>query len=154
MHPETQFLKYVPVTGEKYLGLAYVRYLGKIILLYKVMASQDGPGYWCSPGSAKTGVKRDGKDNYESWFRLDSSYDSDEMQAFILSHVEPILHQSAGSVFRPHQNPSHAPHTPNLSHAQQQVQYPQPQQPYQQQAAQQGYLPNTGHENEWGNPGF
>ena len=100
---DKQFLKYIPMPGEKHLGVAMVRWFGKIILTYKVMPSQDG-GYWISPGSTKIGVKRDGKDNYQEWFQLDSNYDRDEMKEFILSHVEPILAQTQASVFSPQQN--------------------------------------------------
>ena len=96
---DKQFIKYVPVQGEKHLGIAIVRWLGKIILRYKIMQSTQGQGYWVAAGSAKIGVKADGKDNYEEWFQLDSNYDSDEMKEFILMNVEPILKQSQGSVF-------------------------------------------------------
>jgi len=97
---DKQFMKYVPVQGEKHLGIAIVRWLGKIILRYKVMQSHDG-GYWVAAGSAKIGVKHDGKDNYEEWFQLDSSYDRDEMKDFILQNVIPILNQRQASAFAP-----------------------------------------------------
>ena len=124
MNQDKQFLKYVPVQGEKHLGIAIVRWLGKIILRYKVMTSQDGSGYWVAAGSAKIGVKRDGKDNYEEWFQLDSSYDRDEMKEFILQHVEPILAQKQASVFAP---------PPQQNYAPQQGQYQQQQPPAYQQ---------------------
>lgn len=149
MNQDKQFLKYVPVVGEKHLGIAIVRWLGKIILRYKVMQSQDGSGYWVAAGSAKIGVKRDGKDNYEEWFQLDSSYDRDEMKEFILQHVEPILAQKQASVFAP---------PPQQQYAPQQGQYQaQPNPNYQQapqQAQQQSFLPPTGQPNEWDNPPF
>ena len=144
MNQDKQFLKYVPVTGEKHLGIAIVRYFGKIILRYKVMASQEG-GYWVSPGSAKIGVKRDGKDNYEEWFQLDSSFDRDEMKDFILSHVEPILAQKQGSVFAP--QPAYG--------AQPQAQYhAQPNPNYQPPAQQQSFLPPEAPQGNWDNPPF
>jgi len=97
---EMQFLKYVPVQGEKFLGIAVMRWLGKIILRFKVMEStQPGGGYWVSAGSAKVGVKHDGKDNYEEWYQIDSSYDRDIVKEFVLMHVEPILRQSRASIF-------------------------------------------------------
>lgn len=151
MNQDKQFLKYVPVQGEKHLGIAIVRWLGKIILRYKVMQSQDGSGYWVAAGSAKIGVKRDGKDNYEEWFQLDSSFDRDEMKEFILMNVEPILAQKQASVFAP---------PPQQQYAPQQGQYQaQPQQQpnpnYQQQAQpqQQSFIPQ-GQPGEWDNPPF
>ncbi len=147
MNQDKQFLKYVPVQGEKHLGIAIVRWLGKIILRYKVMASQDGSGYWVAAGSAKIGVKRDGKDNYEEWFQLDSSYDRDEMKEFILQHVEPILMQKQASVFAP----------PPAYGAQPQAQYQgQPNPNYQQQAQpqQQSFLPPEAPQGNWDNPPF
>lgn len=96
---DKQFLKYVPVQGEKHLGIAIVRWLGKIILRYKVLQSQDGSGLWIAAGSAKIGVRRDGKDNYEEWFQLDSTYDRDEMKDFILAHVENEIKKTSGQVF-------------------------------------------------------
>lgn len=98
MSQDKQFLKFVAVQGEKHLGVAVVRWLGKIILRYKVMPSQEG-GYWIAAGSTKLGVKRDGKENYEEWFQLDSTYERDEMRDFILDHIEPILSQKHKSVF-------------------------------------------------------
>ena len=96
-----QFLKYTPIQGEKYLGIAVMRWLGKIILRFKVMEStqQGGGGYWVSAGSAKVGLKHDGKDNYEEWFQIDSSYDRDLVKEFVLMNVEPILRQSRGSIY-------------------------------------------------------
>lgn len=149
MNQDKQFLKYVPVQGEKHLGIAIVRWLGKIILRYKVMQSNDGSGYWVAAGSAKIGVKRDGKDNYEEWFQLDSSFDRDEMKEFILANVEPILAQKQASVFAP---------PPQQQYAPQQGQYQaQPNPNYQQQpqqAQQQSFLPPTGQPSEWDNPPF
>ena len=155
MNQDKQFLKYVPVVGEKHLGIAIVRWLGKIILRYKVMQSQDGSGYWVAAGSAKIGVKRDGKDNYEEWFQLDSSFDRDEMKEFILAHVEPILAQKQASVFAPPpQQQYNAPQ--NAYNAQQSQNQGQPNQNYQQQAQpqQQSFLPPSGQPNEWDNPPF
>lgn len=148
MNQDKQFLKYVPVAGEKHLGIAIVRWLGKIILRYKVMQSQDGSGYWVAAGSAKIGVKRDGKDNYEEWFQLDSSYDRDEMKEFILQHVEPILAQKQASVFAP---------APTAQYNAPQAQYQgqgNPNYQQQQQPQQQSFLPNSGQPPEWDNPPF
>lgn len=153
MNQDKQFLKYVPVQGEKHLGIAIVRWLGKIILRYKVMASQDGTGYWVAAGSAKIGVKRDGKDNYEEWFQLDSSYDRDEMKEFILQHVEPILAQKQASVFAPQQNASYGQQTQNYGHYQQQG-HAQPNPNYQQQPQQQSFFPGNGQPNEMDNMPF
>lgn len=112
-NPDMQFLKYTPVTGEKFLGIAVMRWLGKIILRFKVMEStQPGGGYWVTAGSAKVGVKPDGKDNYEEWYQIDSSYDRDMVKEFVLMHVEPILRQSRGTIYggqssQPAQAPSY-----------------------------------------------
>lgn len=153
MNQDKQFLKYVPVQGEKHLGIAIVRWLGKIILRYKVMQSQDGTGYWVAAGSAKIGVKRDGKDNYEEWFQLDSSYDRDEMKEFILQHVEPILAQKQASVFSPPQNAAYGQQNANYGHYQQQGQAQQ--NPNQgQYAQQQSFFPGNGHPNENDNMPF
>lgn len=127
-NPDMQFLKYTPVTGEKYLGIAVMRWLGKIILRFKVMEStQAGGGYWVTGGSVKLGVKADGKDNYEEWYQIDSSYDRDMLKEFVLMHVEPILRQSRGSIYggqssQPMQNPAYGQQT-------QQQAYNAPQQP-------------------------
>lgn len=143
MNQDKQFLKYVPVQGEKYLGIAIVRWFGKIILRYKVMQSQDGQGYWVAAGSAKIGKKRDGSDNYEEWFQLDSSYDREEMKEFILMNVEPILAQKQASVF--------APPPQYSAHAQQ----PQQQAPNQQNYSNQGQGQNYNASSDpWGQPPF
>lgn len=96
---DKQFLKYVPVHGEKHIGIAIVRWLGKIILRYKILPSQDGSGYWVSAGSTKMGLRPDGKDKYEEWFQLDSSYDKEEMKDFVLANVEIEIKKTSGNAF-------------------------------------------------------
>lgn len=134
---DLQFLKYVPVEGEKHLGIAYVRWLGKIILLFKVSPSTNGNGYWIAAGAAKIGVKHDGKDNYQEWFQVDSTFDREEIKDFILRHVTPLIAQSSGSVY----------------HAKPAVVQPQQQYAPQQQAVQQTFAQNPT-SNYYDNPPF
>lgn len=92
---DKQFLKFVPTPGEKHLGIAVIRWKGAIILRYKIIPSQDGSGYWVSPGGVKTGITPEGKDKYEEWFALDSSYEKEEMRDFVLASVTPLLKQTS-----------------------------------------------------------
>lgn len=139
-NPDMQFLKYTAVTGEKHLGIAVMRWLGKIILRFKVMEStQPGGGYWVTAGSAKIGVKVDGKDNYEEWYQIDSSYDRDMVKEFVLYHVEQKLKESRGSIYGSYQSaPAQAPSQSYGAPAQQMQQG----QSYGQQAPQQAYNPS------------
>lgn len=134
---EMQFLKYTPVTGEKFLGIAVIRWLGKIILRFKIMEStQPGGGYWATAGSAKVGIRPDGKDNYEEWYQIDSSYDRDQIKDFVLMHVETILKQSRGTIYG--DQSSQQGHNPSQRQQAQQQAYNAPPMPEYNQAPQSG----------------
>lgn len=100
-----EFLKWIPVQGEKYLGIAVVRFERRFIFRFKVMPSDHG-GLWATTASLKTGTLN-GKDKYDNAFELDSSYENDAMKEFVILNVESIMNQNrvnpnqAGSVFQP-----------------------------------------------------
>lgn len=81
-----EFLKFIPVTGEKHLGIAVIRIERKYVVRFKIQASEQG-GYWVSSPSMKSGVFN-GKDSYVSAFQFDSSYENEEVKNFILANVE------------------------------------------------------------------
>ena len=84
-----EFLKWIPVNGEKHLGIAVIRYERRFIFRFKVMSSEHG-GYWCTTAAFKTGFIN-GKDKYEAAFQLDSDYEKDAMNEFVIQHVTAAM---------------------------------------------------------------
>lgn len=98
-----EFLKWIPVQGEKHLGIAVIRFERRFIFRFKVMPSDQG-GLWATTASLKTGVYN-GKDRYDNAFELDSNYENDAMKEFVIQNVDALMNQNrvnpnqAGSVF-------------------------------------------------------
>lgn len=88
---ECEFLEFIPISGEKHIGVAVVLWRGEIVLRYKVFPAQDGAGYWIAPGALKMGVRPDGKDNFLEYFSLDSNYKRDKIKDFVVSHVTACI---------------------------------------------------------------
>lgn len=96
-----EYLKYTPVQGEKYEGVATIRYEKRFIFRFKIVKS-DRQGYYCQTASNK--IIREGKESYVPAFSLDSSYEYDEMKAFVLSRSEQAMTQLQPSLSLPRQN--------------------------------------------------
>lgn len=94
---DLQFLKYIPTPGEKAVGIAVIRMDRKFIFRFRILPSEQG-GYWITTAAMKTGVYN-GKDKYEDAFQFDSTYEKDEVHAFVLQHVEAAMQQNNPSVF-------------------------------------------------------
>lgn len=122
MNSNYEFLKFIKVEGEKHLGIAVIRIDRRFIIRFKVIPSDNGD-YWISSPSMKAGIYN-GKDSYVSAFQFDSSYENDEIKAFILENLQRHMNPQSESVFAtkaaPQQNPNN-------------YQYSQPQQQYKQQ---------------------
>ncbi len=114
-----EFMKYIPCPGEKFLGIAIIRYERRFIFRFKILPSEKG-GYWATTASMKTG-SANGKDKYEPAFSLDSDYEKSQMLEFVISCVEKELAQKVAPQASVFQQP--------VSHA---YQAPQQQQSYQQ----------------------
>lgn len=82
-----EFLSYIPTPGEKSLGIASIRYMGKIMLRYRILPRKDGQGYF--PASSSLKIKDDftGADKYIESFMIDSRSDNDEILRFVMSNV-------------------------------------------------------------------
>lgn len=99
-----EFLKWIPVQGEKYLGIAVIRFERRFIFRFKVMPSDHG-GLWATTASLKTGVLN-GKDKYDNAFSMDSDYEKEALNEFVIMQVEAIMNQNrvnpnqTGSVFQ------------------------------------------------------
>lgn len=129
---DIEFLKLDLTPGEKYIGIAAVRYEKRFIFRFKVIPKDDG-GYFLAPAAHKVG-NNNGKDVYAPAFQLDSSYESDEMRAFILSHIASKIQstQMSANVFNPPppQQPQNSYQNPPQQqyYQSQQPHYPQQQQ--------------------------
>lgn len=84
-----EFLKWIPVSGEKHLGIAVIRFERRFIYRFKVLTSEHG-GLWATTAAFKTGVVN-GKDKYESAFDLDSSYENEMIKDFVCAQVSAIM---------------------------------------------------------------
>lgn len=126
-----EFLKWIPVQGEKYLGIAVVRFERRFIFRFKVMPSDHG-GLWATTASLKTGVLN-GKDKYDNAFELDSSYENDAMKEFVIQNVEMIQQgnrvnpNQQGSVFQAQQQAQPNQNYGGYPQQQQQASYNAPQ---------------------------
>lgn len=115
MNPIVEFVKYEKAgSDEKYLGIATVKYLGKIILNYKVVMKKDGSGYFPTVGSYKNPQE---PSQFLSWFLIDSNFDVQEIENCIRKNIRQYM--------QPEPQPQY----------QAQQQYQQTQQPQQQQYA-------------------
>lgn len=123
------YLKYIPTPGEKHVGVAVIRTTfddpqqSKIITAFKILPSEKG-GYWVNGAALKTGVGPNGKDTYLDSFRHDSSYENDELRAFVLMHSEAEMNKSGASVFGTASPSAHQQQAPRPSPQTQQAQQP------------------------------
>ena len=79
-----EFMKFDSLFGEKYVGIATIRYEKRFIFRFK-MVPKEGGGFYAQPAAYK--LSRDGKDIYVGAFQLDSSYEFDEMKDFVVQNV-------------------------------------------------------------------
>ena len=135
-----EFMKFIKVDGEKYVGIAVIRYERRFIFRFKIMPNDQG-GYWAFTASMKTGVLN-GKDKYEPSFSLDSDYEKSQLTDFVLQNVERELAQVSNnptSIFsaQPIQQQHAQAHTQYQSQQARPYVAPQPQMNFQQQPQQQ-----------------
>ena len=107
---QLEFLKWIPVVGDKHLGIAVIRYERRFIFRFKILSSEHG-GYWATTAAFKTGISN-GKDKYESAFDLDSSYENELIKDFVISNVNNILNNRANV----NQSPSAFGYSSNYGH--------------------------------------
>jgi hypothetical protein len=115
MSQKLEFLKYTQVQGEKYLGIATIRYEKRFILRFKIQASEKG-GFYAQPASHK--IVEFGKDTYVPAFQIDSQYEADEIKTFVLGNVQQYLSQQPQpqQIFgqtQPQQQQQYQSHSPN-----------------------------------------
>ena len=77
-----EFLSYNATPGEKTLGIAKVKIYGRIIALFKIVATKDGASFFPAAPSLKLG------ENYCSAFQLDSTSEKEELDNLIKSSVK------------------------------------------------------------------
>ncbi len=90
-----EFLNYTPTPTEKHLGVATVRYDRKFILRYKIAPNPKGENLFVNAPSLKVD---DSDKPYKPAFEIDSKYESEELEKFILQNVRlhmPPKKQSA-----------------------------------------------------------
>lgn len=86
-----EFIEYIKVTGEKFLGIACVKIDRRFIFRFKVQEGKDGKGLYIFPASYKIGVNHEGKDKYTTSFELDSTSESREVLDFVRNNVQKCI---------------------------------------------------------------
>ncbi len=89
-----EFMDFVPTPGEKHLGIARVKFYGKIVLRYKIVAKKDGLGYFPTVASYKMPTP-DGSDSYASAFTIESNSDKEDVEQLIRVNCRRYLEPSA-----------------------------------------------------------
>ena len=84
-----EFLNYTETPHEKHLGIATIRTWGKIVLRFKIIARKDGSGNFVAPASYKI------SEQYVPCFAIDSNFDKESIEKFVLSHVPASNHSQA-----------------------------------------------------------
>ena len=84
-----EFLGYTATPNEKHLGIASVKYMGKIVLRYKIVPKKDGSAWF--PNAASYKIVENGEDRYTAAFMLDSHSESEDMMNFIRKHVTACM---------------------------------------------------------------
>ena len=122
-----EFLDFTPTPSEKHLGIAKVKFYGKIVLRYKIVAKKDGLGYFPTVSSYKMPTP-DGSDSYAPAFTIESNSDKEDIEQLIRVNCRRYLEPSA--LAQPAPQP-----IPNYNQQPQQQQAPFIQRPeYQQQS--------------------
>lgn len=88
-----EFCDFTATPGEKYLGIAKIKFYGKIVLRYKIVPKKDGSGYFPVPASIKM-PSDDGVDNYVSCFTVDSNSDKEDIEELIRKNIRKYLNPS------------------------------------------------------------
>jgi len=83
-----EFLNYTPTPTEKHLGIATIRYDRKFIFRYKIAPNPKGENLFVNAPSLKVD---DSDKPYKPAFEIDSKYESDELEKFILQNVKQIV---------------------------------------------------------------
>jgi hypothetical protein len=84
---EMEFVKYESTPNERFLGLATIRLMGKIVIRLKVVTTKTG-GFFITPASFKMTC---GEGQYIPSFFLDSRTDDELLQDFVRKNVKPFL---------------------------------------------------------------
>jgi hypothetical protein len=96
---EIQFIDYVEVKNEKYLGIATIMY-NNMLLRYKIQPKKETKGFYAKPAVHK--ITENGVDRYVDSFVIDSRIENDKIIKLIQEEVtRRMLPVSAvpGSVF-------------------------------------------------------
>lgn len=99
---DIEFLKYQPTPEEKYLGVASVRYLQRIVLRYKIVMKKDGKGYFAVPAAYKVD-----EDTFISAFMIDSRAEEEEIISVVRAGIKPFVQEQLDaqhSAFSPSDN--------------------------------------------------
>ncbi len=80
-----EFIDYIPVENEKYLGVAVVKLYDKIQVMYKWMERKDGKGCFANPATFKIG------ETYEPAILIDSRIDDKQIMDAIRNGVNAKL---------------------------------------------------------------
>ncbi len=88
-----QFIEYVATPTEKHMGIAWVKFLGRITLGFKIIPGKDGKGYFVGCASYKM-PSPGGGDKYDEAFLLESRSDSKMCDDLIMRHVHHAIDQS------------------------------------------------------------
>jgi hypothetical protein len=90
---ELEFLKFDKTPQEKHLGVASIRADRRFIFRFKIMSNPKGEGYFLNAPALKIDEK------YWPAFAFDSSYESDQVKEFVLTHVKSALGAPKTQVF-------------------------------------------------------
>jgi hypothetical protein len=83
---EVEFLSFDETPEEKYLGVASIRFFGRIILRYKVQKTKDGNGIFiAAPSFKKTDPSGE---HWCQWFMLDSMSQNESVTNLIKTKVK------------------------------------------------------------------
>lgn len=88
-----EFLKYQSTPNEKHIGLVCIRYLGKILLWFKIVPTKDGK-FFVASHSFK--VNQDGEEHYINCFTIDSYSEKEAIDSFIRAELKK---QAQGAQF-------------------------------------------------------
>ncbi len=110
---EYEFVQFLLTPNEKYLGVAEVLLMGKVLLRYKIVAKKDNTGYFPCPPSVKMPPTAAKPDNYGHAFDIDSSSLSKQIESEVMHYVmavlnapKPVMQQSAFAPYQPAVQPA------------------------------------------------
>ena len=91
---EFEFLNYFPTPEEKYfMGIATVRFMGKIMLKYKVIEKKDGTGFFVAAPNYRLNIN--GEYKYVDAIMIDSQMQRDELLDYIRKEVNMAMNPQA-----------------------------------------------------------